>query len=137
MWRNELKKRDEEYWKGQTKRDDDLAKMLEGLYKAIQETLVSKDKDWLDILDSYNHHLNSLYFEQINMRKNIESIALRQGDLIRSNVDMLAWAIRTISRKKKYQCQKLPFQTLYLMSLCPPNGKSFEGPLETQEPSEF
>ena len=35
MWRNELKKRDEEYWKGQTKRDDDLAKILEERDKEI------------------------------------------------------------------------------------------------------
>ena len=74
MWRNELKKRDKEYWKGQTKRDDDLARMLEVRDKAIQETLVSRDKY---CLDSYNHYLKSMYYEQINMRKTIESIALR------------------------------------------------------------
>ena len=35
MWRNELKKRDKKYWKGQTKRGDDLARMLEGRDKEI------------------------------------------------------------------------------------------------------
>ena len=71
--------------------------MLEGRDKVIQETLVSRDKYWSDSLGSYNHHLKSINYEQINMRKAIESIALRQGDLIKSNVDMLAWAIETVS----------------------------------------
>ena len=83
MWRNELKKRDEEYWKGQIKRDDDLAIMLEKKDMEIQGKLVSREKYWSYSLDSYNHHLKSTNYEQINMRKSIESIALRQGDLIK------------------------------------------------------
>ena len=77
MWRNELNKRDEEYWKGQAKRDGDLARMLEGRDKVIKGSLVSRDKFWSDNRGSYNHLLKSLYYEQINIRKSIESIALR------------------------------------------------------------
>ena len=36
VWRKELKKRDEDYWKGKTRRDGDLARMLEGRDKALQ-----------------------------------------------------------------------------------------------------
>ena len=111
--------------------------MLEGGDKAIQETLVSRDKYWSDSLDSFNHHLNSLYFEQINMRKSIESIALRQGELIRSNVDMLARAIGIVSGKKKVPMPKITISDFVPHVIVPPNGKRFVGPLEIQEPSEF
>ena len=97
MWRNELKKRDEEYWKGQNKRDGDLARIVEMIDKEIHNTLVSKDKFWSDNLNSYNHLLKSMYYEQMNMRKSIKSIALKKGDLIRLNVDMLSWAIEAFS----------------------------------------
>ena len=40
---NELKMRDEEYWKGQTKRDGDFSRMLEGRDKGIQESFVSRE----------------------------------------------------------------------------------------------
>ena len=72
----------------------------------------------------------------MNIRKSIESIALRQGDLIRSNVDMLSWAIRLVSGKKKVPMPKittLDFVPHVIVSL---NGQSFVGPLETQEPLE-
>ena len=59
MCRNELKKRDE-YWKGQTKKDGDFVKMLEGREKALQESFVSKEKFWSYHMDSYNHLLKSI-----------------------------------------------------------------------------
>ena len=70
------------------------------------------------------------------MRKSIESIALRQGDLIRLNVDMLTWAIGTISRKKKVPMLKITILDFILHVIVPSNRQSFVGPLETQEPSE-
>ena len=131
MCRNELKKRDEEYWKGQTKKDGDLARILERREKALQESFLSKDKFWSDHMDSYNHLLKSLYYEQINMRKSIKSIALRHGDLIKSNVDMLSWAIGTASGKKKVSMLKITISDFVPHVIVPPNGQSFVRPLKT------
>ena len=64
--------------------------MLEGRDKEIKESLVSRDKFWSNNMGSYNDIMTSLYYEQINMRNSIKSKALRQGDLINSNVDMLS-----------------------------------------------
>ena len=82
-----------------------------------------------DNLDSYNHLLKSLYYEQMNMRMSIESIALRQGDLIRSNVDMLSWAIGAVSGKKKVPMPKITISDFVPHVIVPLNGKSFVGPL--------
>ena len=71
VWREELKKRDEDYWKGQTMRDGELARMLEGKDKALQESFVFRDKFWSDHMVSYIQLLKYLYYEQINMRKSI------------------------------------------------------------------
>ena len=79
VWRKDLKKRDEDYWKGQTRRDGDLAKMLEGRDKALQDSFVFRDKFWSNHIVSYNHLLKSLYYEQINMKKSRESIAPKAG----------------------------------------------------------
>ena len=87
-------------------------------------------------MGSYNHLLKSLYYEQINMRKSIESIALRQGELIRLNVDMLSWAIGAVLGKKKVPMPKITISDFVPHVIVPPNGKSFVGPLETQEPLE-
>ena len=43
----------------------------------------------------------------MNMRTSIESIAIGHGDLIRLNVDMLSWAIGTVSTKKKVPMLKI------------------------------
>ena len=135
IWRNELKKRDGEYWKGHTKRDGDLARMLVGRDKALQESLVSRDKFWSNNMDSYNHLMTSLYYEKINKRKSIESIALKQGDLIKSNVDMLSRAIGIVSGKKNVPMPKITISDFVPHAIVPPNRKRFVGPLETQEPS--
>ena len=77
------------YWQGHCRRDDEIMKMIEGRDKAINDSLTCRDQRFLDSLDSCNHNLTSLYYEQVNLRKTMESIALRQGDLIKSNVKML------------------------------------------------
>ena len=77
LWRDELKHRDQSYWKWQCKRDDDLARILEGIDKTINDSFVSRNKFWLDRLDSYNHYLKSIYYGQVNMGKTMKSLAIR------------------------------------------------------------
>ena len=78
-----------------------MVKMIEGRDKAINDSLTFRDQRCLDSLDSYNHNLKCLYCEQVNLRKTMESIALRHGDLIKSNVKMLDWAMTNSIRKEK------------------------------------
>ena len=66
-----------------------MMKMIKGRDKVINYSFTYKDQGILDSLDSCNHNLKSLYYEQVNMKKTMESIALRQGDLIKSNVKIL------------------------------------------------
>ena len=54
-----------------------MMKMIEGRNKAINHSLTCRDQGILDSLDSYNHNLKSLYYKQVNMKKTMESIALR------------------------------------------------------------
>ena len=76
-------------------------------------------------MGSYNHLPKSMYYEQINMRKSIESVALRQGDLIRSNVDMQSWAIGTVlEKKKKISMPKITISNYVPHVIVPPNGQS-------------
>ena len=116
MWRDELKQRDQAYWKGHYKRFEEVSKVLEGRDKAIHDSLISKDKFGLDSLDSCNHYLKSMYYEQINIGKTMGSMAQRQAKLIKGNVEMLDWDMASFSSKKKIQPQKSPSLTTSLMS---------------------
>ena len=84
-----MKQRDEAYWKGHYKRDEEMSRVLEGRDKEKHDSMISRDKFWLDCLDSCNHYLEFMYNEQINMGKTMGSIALRQAELIKGNVKML------------------------------------------------
>ena len=50
---------------------------------------------------------------------------------------MLSWAMGIVSRKKKVSMPKITISDFVPHVVVPPNGKSFIGHLETQEPSEF
>ena len=77
MWRIYLKYRDQLYWKGHCKRDEEVSKVLEGRDKAIHDSLISRDKFWEDMMESCNHYLKSMYYEQISLGKTMGSIAQR------------------------------------------------------------
>ena len=71
MWRGELQKRDEDYFQGQIKKDDDLAIMLEGRDKAINESLVYRDQFWLNSLDSIHDKLKVMQHVQTDIGESI------------------------------------------------------------------
>ena len=54
-----------------------MVRVFEGRDKAMHDALISREKLWLDSLDSYNHYLKSMYYEQINLGKTMGSIVLR------------------------------------------------------------
>ena len=89
MWMIELKQRDQIYRKGQCKRDEEVSKVLEGRDKAIHDSLISRDKFWVENRESCNHYLKSMYYEQINIGKTMESIVVRPSEFVKSNVKML------------------------------------------------
>ena len=94
-----------------------MSKVLEGTDKAIHDSLISKDKFWVEMMESRSHYLKSMYFEQINMGKTLGSMFIREAKLVKSNVKMLDWAMATDSgKKKKNQPQKSSSLTTSLMS---------------------
>ena len=46
-----------------------MMKMIEGIYKAINDSLTCRDQGILDSLDFCNHNLKSLYYDQVNMKR--------------------------------------------------------------------
>ena len=55
----------------------------------MHDSLISRDKLWLESLYSCNHYLKSMYYEQINMGKTMKSIVVRQVKLVKSNLNIL------------------------------------------------
>ena len=106
MWRAELKQRDQAYWKGHCKRDEKVSKVLKGRDKAIHDSLISKDKFCVEKMESSNHYLKSMYYEQINMGKTLGSMFVRGAEFVKSNVKMLDWAMEIVSSKKKNSSPK-------------------------------
>ena len=43
----------------------------------MHDALISRDKLWLDSLDSYSNYLKSMYYEQVNLGKTMGSMAQR------------------------------------------------------------
>ena len=124
------------YWQGHYKRDDEMMKMIEGRDKAINDSLTYRDQRILDSLGSSNDNLKSLYYEQVNMKKTMESIALRLGDLIKSNVKMLDLTIATVSGKKKVAMPKIIISDFVPYVIMPTNRQGFVGPLVSEETTE-
>ena len=66
-----------------------LCIMLEIRDKEILDSLVSRDQAWLNSLNSYSESLRLMTQEQINLRATLESIGNRQGELTKSNAQLL------------------------------------------------
>ena len=73
-------------------------------------------------------------YEQVNIGKTMESIALRQVKLIKGNVKMLDWAMAIVSSKKKNPVPKITISDYIPYVIQPPYEHAFIGPLVSQEP---
>ena len=77
MWREELNKREEAYWKGQKEKGDSLERMLEMRDHGKHGILASRDQAWLNSLQHCNESLRLMTQEKINMRATMESVGKR------------------------------------------------------------
>ena len=95
MWREELQSRDEAYWKGQIKRDNDLAKIFEGRDKDIIDTFSNKDQSWLNRLKSFIDHLKTINDFQLDLRESMESLTQKKHELLKGNDSMVVRLVIT------------------------------------------
>ena len=75
--------------------------MLEDKDNVMNAALESRDRDWLNSLEHCKQSFRLMTYEQINNRTTLESIGKRQCELVKSNVEILDWAMKTVSGKKK------------------------------------
>ena len=77
-----------------------------------------------------------MYYEQVNMGKNLGSLSITQAELIKGNLKMLDWAMTTVSGKKKNAAPKITISDCIPYVIPSPYEHAFVGHLLSQEPSE-
>ena len=75
--------------------------MLAARDSSMKNSLEARDVGWLNSLQHYEDSLRLNTQELINNRCTLESIGERQRELVKSNTDILDWAMKTVSGKKK------------------------------------
>ena len=75
--------------------------MLEDKDKIIKAVLESRDGEWLNSLQHCRDRLRLNTQELINNKCTLKSIGKRQCELVKSNADILDWAMKTVLGKKK------------------------------------
>ena len=63
--------------------------------------------------------------EQINMRATLESIGKRQCELTKGNAQILDWATKIVSRKKKVPLPKINISDCVLYIIVPQDVQDF------------
>ena len=96
-----LKKRDEEWKVEIEKRDTEWRTVLRDRDNALKASMDSRDNNCMNSLRHYKQSLRLMSYEIINYRTLLESLAMRQQELIESNAKILDWAMKTVSSKKK------------------------------------
>ena len=81
--------------------------MLERRDQEIHNYFASRDQGWLNDLQHYKDSLRLNTEEFINNKCTLESIGKRQCELIKGNADILDWAMKTLSNKKKVPLPKI------------------------------
>ena len=117
--------------------------MLERRYSEIIESLVSRDRAWLNSLHSFCENLRLMYQEQVNMGATLESIGKRQREFTKANEQILDWAMTTLSEftkaneqildwamttlsgKKKVSLPKINISNYVHYIIVPPNVQDF------------
>ena len=96
-----IRVKDVAFWKETYIHEVILLKMLKDKDNAMKAVLESRDRDWLNSLEHCKQSFRLMTYEQINNRTTLESIGKRQCELVKSNVEILDWAMKTVSGKKK------------------------------------
>ena len=68
---------------------------------SIKKALKARDIGWLKSLQHCKDSLRINTQELINNRGTLESIGKRERELVKSNADILDWAMKIVSGKKK------------------------------------
>ena len=96
-----LKKRDEEWKVEIDKRDTEWRTVLRDRDNALKASMDSRDKNCMKSLGHWKQSFRFMTYEIINNRTLLESLAIRQQELMESNAKILDWAMKTVSSKKK------------------------------------
>ena len=92
----------DEEWKIEIeKRDTKWRTVLRDRDKALKASMDSRDNNYMNSLGHCNQSFLLISYEIINNRTLIESLAMRQRELMDSNAKILDWAMKTVSSKKK------------------------------------
>ena len=68
---------------------------------ALKTSMDSRDKNCMNSLGHYKQSFRMLSYDVRNNRTLLESLAMRQPELIESNAKILNWAMKIVSSKKK------------------------------------
>ena len=101
MWREELRVRYEILWEESGKLEHNLCTMLAARDSSMKKALEARDVGWLNNLQHYKDSLRLNTQELINNKCTLDSIGKRQFELVKSNSDILDWAMKTVISKKK------------------------------------
>ena len=96
-----IRDREVAFWTETGKHEAGLIKMLEDEDNALKACLESRDENWLNILAHCKESFRLMIYKQVNNRTLLESLAKRHRELTKSNVKILDWAMKTVSKKKK------------------------------------
>ena len=92
----------DEEWKTEIeKRDIEWRTVLRDRDNALKASMDSRDNNCMNSLGHYKHSFRLISYEIINNRTLLESLAMRQRELMESNAKILDWAMKTMSSKKK------------------------------------
>ena len=75
--------------------------MLAARDDSMKKALEPRDVGWLNRLQHFKDSLRLNTKELVNNRCTLESIGKRQQGLVKSNANILDWAMKTVSGKKK------------------------------------
>ena len=109
---DELKKRDEEWKVEIEEKDIEWRTILRDRDNALKASMDSRDSNFMNSLGHCKQSFCVMSFEIINNKTLLESLAMRQRELTKSNAKILDWAMKTVSSKKKNPCHKYESQTV-------------------------
>ena len=86
-----LKKMNEEWKIKIAKRDVEWRTVLRDRDNALKERVDSRDNNYMNSLGHYQHIFHMMSYEVKNNRTLLESLAMRQRELTKSNAKILDW----------------------------------------------
>ena len=114
--KKELTERDEKL----EKRDLNLKNGMVARDNILKKELTLRDKIWLESWKHYKDSLNLTYVEAVNNRAMLESIGKRQKELVEANANILNWAMKAVTNKKKVPLPQIRISDCVPYTVVPP-----------------